>query len=659
LHRRLSEAEQEWEESGRDPSYLLAGNRLGQLRAWAEQTDLLLTEGERAYLETALAHEHERERATSDRLLHESQLRRRTRALLGLFGTTLLIVLLAVVAFNQRQTARDLAAELSASDGARQLVTESGLVITEDPHLSVLLAIEAIRATESYGEALPEAVDALHWALQASTIEYPAADDSITVAVRPNTSGPRGVFVMPPAELADLARNAVGRGFTVEECQRYFPEGGCPEGNTPIRPDLGIAGGIDNYESLVDSKAALAGTRVVVTGQFAEEAADAVREALAATGQSLGIEVVYRASSDIAQPAQIAVGDDPGDIVLLSQPGAMAGIRAQRPIVELGKYLGEQYLRDSYGDYLTSLGELDGHSYGLFVKLDAKSLIWYNLEEFAQAGYTQPASWQELVNLSNRMVEDGHTPWCMGVFDPGGTGWPITDWLETVVLRSEGPHFYDLWANHGIPFNDPAVVAALEKVGTLTHTAGYVFPDPGIIDDRTIGEALHLVSQDDPQCWMFPAGAWASGYFGDGPMVAMPFPAINPSFAPSMEGAGDLAIAMSDRPEVRAVIRAMASATWGVSWAQADHTFISPHVGFDLDVHTNPIGRSLSAAVSDAINAGMYRFDASDQMPFDVANGPLYSALVEYVTHPAASAEVALSTVEDAWIEDEANSTGD
>ena len=61
------------------------------------------------------------------------------------------------------------------------------------------------------------------------------------------------------------------------------------------------------------------------------------------------------------------------------------------------------------------------------------------------------------------MVADGKTPWCLGIFAFDATGWPATDWLETVLLLDEGPDFYDRWVGHDVPFDHPAAVAALRK----------------------------------------------------------------------------------------------------------------------------------------------------------------------------------------------------
>jgi len=477
------------------------------------------------------------------------------------------------------------------------------------------------------------------------------------VAVRPSPSGQRGVFVLPLADLADLGRAAVGRGFSSDECERLFAPGACPDATQSIRPDLEIAGGIDQYEGFVNGEAALGGTRVVVTGGWYGAEADAATQALAALGTSLGIDVVYRGASLNDSPQEIAMGDDPGDIIF-PQPGAIAEIAAERTIVDIGAYVGEQYLRDSYGDYLVSLASLDGTSYGVFVKLGAKSLLWYNRDAFEEAGYSQPATWDELLNLSDQMVLDGNTPWCLGVQSGAATGWPATDWLETIVLRSQGPEFYDQWASHRIPFDHSAAVAALEMVGLLAHTPGYVSPDPAYIGDRPWEEAAFLAAQDDPQCRMLPLPEFVVDQFGDAPMAAMQFPTIDAAFTSATEGGGDVAIALSDRPEVRAVIRGLASEAWGEPWAESDVPFIPAHAGFDLGLFADPVQQSIVGSVRDAIAAGLYRFDASDQMPVEIAFGPLHSALVEFVTTPGASAKEALASVEAAWNEYEATLDG-
>ena len=60
--------------------------------------------------------------------------------------------------------------------------------------------------------------------------------------------------------------------------------------------------------------------------------------------------------------------------------------------------------------------------------------------------------------LAEQMVADGQTPFCLGIESGGASGWPATDWVEQVVLRTAGADFYDDWIDHRVPFDDPSVV---------------------------------------------------------------------------------------------------------------------------------------------------------------------------------------------------------
>ena len=56
-------------------------------------------------------------------------------------------------------------------------------------------------------------------------------------------------------------------------------------------------------------------------------------------------------------------------------------------------------------------------------------------------------------------------------FESGAaSGWPGTDWLEDLMLRSAGPNVYDKWVNHEISFDDAEVLIdakGLSHKGTI------------------------------------------------------------------------------------------------------------------------------------------------------------------------------------------------
>ena len=75
--------------------------------------------------------------------------------------------------------------------------------------------------------------------------------------------------------------------------------------------------------------------------------------------------------------------------------------------------------------------------------MNAKSFGWYNKKEWAKRGYEIPKTWDELRALEEKMVADGITPWTVGFESGAATGWPGTDWLEDMMLRTAGPKIYD------------------------------------------------------------------------------------------------------------------------------------------------------------------------------------------------------------------------
>ena len=149
LHRRLAEAVQEWEESGREEDYLPREGRLAQFESWAAATDIGITEGEREYLAAGRRRADERRRRTG---------RRRRAVLVALAGAAAVSAVLAAAALVSRERAKD----QEALATSRELAASAISVLDRDPELSVLLALEAAEAAEPTYEA----VSALHEGLR-------------------------------------------------------------------------------------------------------------------------------------------------------------------------------------------------------------------------------------------------------------------------------------------------------------------------------------------------------------------------------------------------------------------------------------------------------------------------------------------------------------
>ena len=297
--RRLAEAMREWDAADRDAEFLLRGGRLDQLHGWATTSSFPLSEPEHVFLdasiaarEEAAAEQRERDQRASDAELRE---RRRVRQLVVVGVATCLVAALAVFGTVQWRRAEDARATADASraeseqargnaerlqkaaeDDRAELdhVAQSGTLVTDSAgaladgelELAVALAVQAVRETADEGFATPEAVDAVHWALQRLGVRYDATINT-PVAVRLGPTGPTGEYVLPPAVLVEFAEAAVERRLTEDECKTFY-DGPCPATSVPIstRARTWFGGTIDTSPQ---GGRALAGTTVRIANDAA------------------------------------------------------------------------------------------------------------------------------------------------------------------------------------------------------------------------------------------------------------------------------------------------------------------------------------------------------------------------------------------------------
>ena len=66
--------------------------------------------------------------------------------------------------------------------------------------------------------------------------------------------------------------------------------------------------------------------------------------------------------------------------------------------------------------------EVDGEHYGMPTNVNLKSMIWYPKDDFDAAGYAVPETFDDLIALSDQIVDDGGTPWCVGFESEDATG---------------------------------------------------------------------------------------------------------------------------------------------------------------------------------------------------------------------------------------------
>lgn len=401
----------------------------------------------------------------------------------------------------------------------------------------------------------------------------------------------------------------------------------------------------------------LAGTRVTVFGpESSEEEAGAMQDALDVFAQQTGIEIVYTGARDFSDQINAqAAGGNPPDIGVFPQPGKIADFAREGfllPVPDEVLAAVEPQWQPSW----LGFGNVDGTQYALPNKSDLKSLVWYNTAIFEQGGYTIPQTWDELVALTDQMIADGVTPWCVGIESGPATGWPFTDWMEDLMLRFQGPEVYDQWVNHEIPFNDPRVIEVGQTVLDLWNKPGAVFAAGGSIASTPFGDnGIPLANGD---CAMHRQASFFAAFLPEGTTVGpgqqidtFYFPAVNPDDRPVLV-AGTLVGAFRDAPEVWAVMQYMASAEYSTERQRAQAArkgggqsgYLSANLEQDLSVY-NDLEKSWVEILQTGSPA---RFDGSDLMPAAVGAGAFWTEGTSAVNGDK-SIEEAFAAIEAAW----------
>ena len=142
-----------------------------------------------------------------------------------------------------------------------------------------------------------------------------------------------------------------------------------------------------------------------------------------------------------------------------------------------------------------------------------KSLVWYAKDDFDASGYTIPETWDELLALSDQIVADGGTPWCIGIESQAATGWVGTDWVEDVMLRTTSLENYDAWVAGDLKFDSPEVRNAFETVGNIWFKEGYVYGGRDQITTTFFGDSPAGLFTDPPNCFLHRQASFITGEF--------------------------------------------------------------------------------------------------------------------------------------------------
>ena len=398
------------------------------------------------------------------------------------------------------------------------------------------------------------------------------------------------------------------------------------------------------------------GETLEISGVWTGADAQMVNRVMAYFADATGAEVSYSGSDGFEQDIVISAqaGSAP-NIAVFPQPGLAADMAARGFLTPLAEGT-DDWIRENYvaGEDWVELGtfvDADGDEalYGLFYKVDVKSLVWYSPDAFEDMGYEIPTTMEALKELTEQIVADGGTPWCIGLGSGAATGWPATDWVEDFVLRIAEPQVYDGWVDNSVPFDDPVIVEAIELYGHFARNDDFVRGGSQAVPTTDWRDSPSGLFTFPPECFMHKQASFIPTFFPDGLDYGFDydffyFPAFEgQDLGEPVMGAGTMWAITDDAPVAHALIEFLQTPIAHELW-MAQSGFLTPHMGVNLDTFSSDAQRGINEILLDAT---VFRFDASDLMPGEIGADAFWSGMVDYTT--GTPAEEVATEIQSRW----------
>jgi len=398
----------------------------------------------------------------------------------------------------------------------------------------------------------------------------------------------------------------------------------------------------------------LKGEVVTVTCPWTGAEEGMFKKVIANFEKATGATVKHSCSQSSEQQIVIDIkAGSPSNISVFPQPGLAANMAAVGGLVPLGDKAKDWVVKNyaagkswaDLGTYKNKAGK--DEFYGFFYNVNVKSLVWYIPENFKEKGYKVPKSMEELQDLTKKIAADGGKPWCIGLGSDAATGWPATDWVEDMMLRTQPPEVYDGWTSNKVKFNDKRVVDAIEAYGWFARNDAYVDGGSKAVATVSFKDSPKGLFGTPPKCYMHRQASFIPAFFPEGKAEDADF-----FYFPSYKGknlgnpvlgGGTILTITKDSKGARAFMDYLQSPQAHEIW-MAEGGFLTPHKGVDLAKYKT---KALRKQGEILLGATTFRFDGSDLMPGAVGAGSFWKGMVDY--SGGKSAQAVADDIQKSW----------
>ncbi|MDQ2673170.1 MAG: ABC transporter substrate-binding protein [Chloroflexota bacterium] len=372
---------------------------------------------------------------------------------------------------------------------------------------------------------------------------------------------------------------------------------------------------------------------IVVTslwGGAEEEAFTAVLEAFT---EATDIEATYEPNrTDYATVLRTRIqGGNPPDVAIIPGIGTLRSLARDGSLISIADLgLDQSAFEGNYAPGILDVGVVDDELYGIMVKLNSKSTIFYSPDRFGEMGVEPAEDWEGLLQLTEDIKAAGSTPWALGA----GDSWTLTDWFEVMYLKMHGTEAYDTLFSPDGDWTDPTVTETIDKMLEVLNEENV---DGGI--DGSLAtlfvDAIAKVFGTSPSAELYYGGGFVGGIATGqdvNPDLAgqegtaidwFPFPTIDGNGEGLVTYGGDVMAALVNDSDVAAFMEYLTTAEAGQVWAEGG-TIISPIVDVDTSVYPTSL---IQAEADQVTSAEAVRFDGSDLLPGTDLGAVLQAAL--------------------------------
>ena len=206
-----------------------------------------------------------------------------------------------------------------------------------------------------------------------------------TPAVRSDPGGDRGWRVHRGAATAPRAARRPARG-TERRVATRRPRRTAPRAATSTTP----ADGTQDFD----------GAEVTITGSERDDpSVIAINGALAAFGEANNIDIQFTGDADWESNinTQVEAGNPP-NIALFPQPGKLADFVDDGYVVQVSPEV-QANVEENFDPKFSDYAVVDDALYGVPVKVDLKSLVWYKPAVFEENGWEVPETFDDFTAL--------------------------------------------------------------------------------------------------------------------------------------------------------------------------------------------------------------------------------------------------------------------